>query len=198
MADDFTNLANTPFAPSSWLVRTLHWLKAREFWVLLLAAGFQLLVLGGMIVHRAKPLVAGETILLRVVPADLRDLFRGDYVILSYDFSHTAPGTITGLGASGYNAEAWQGRTVYVSLVPEADGRHWRTSQVTATPPRGGKYLRGTITRWGCIECGIEAYYLQEGTGTQYEQAIRNHHLSAEVAVTADGQATLRALKIEP
>jgi len=77
------------------------------------------------------------------------------------------------------------------------DGRHWRADKFSTTCPASGKYLRGTITGYNRIECGIESYYVQEGTGRKYEQAIRSQKLSAEVAVTSDGQATLRALRIE-
>jgi uncharacterized membrane-anchored protein len=45
-------------------------------------------ILGGMLVSHAYPLWVGQEIVLRVVrPIDPRDLFRGDYVILSYRIS---------------------------------------------------------------------------------------------------------------
>ena len=45
-------------------------------------------ILGGMLVAHAYPLWVGKEITLRVVrPIDPRDLFRGEYVILSYDLS---------------------------------------------------------------------------------------------------------------
>ena len=53
--------------------------------------GLQLVVLIGMIVFKAMPLWTGEPILLRVVPVDPRDMFRGDYVAISYDFSRIPP-----------------------------------------------------------------------------------------------------------
>lgn len=197
MSESSPDQAASPFAPPAWPDRALGWLKRREFHVLVLAVGLQVVVLGAMIVQRATPLVTGDTLLLRVVPVDPRDLFRGDYVILSYDFSRVPPGAIQGLPRSRYNSREWQGRTVYVSLVPEPDGRHWRADKFSTTRPANGKYLRGTITGYNRIECGIESYYVQEGTGREYEQAIRRKKLSAEVAVTSDGHATLRALRIE-
>jgi uncharacterized membrane-anchored protein len=53
------------------------------------------------------------------------------------------------------------------------------------------------MLRHGTLQFGIEAYYVQEGTGHRYEQAIRDRKLSAELAVTSGGQAALRALRIE-
>jgi len=187
----------SPFVSPAWSDRAFGWLKRRELFILVLAVGLQVVVLGAMIAERARPLLTGDTILLRVVPVDPRDLFRGDYVILSYDFSRVPPGGIVGLPQSGYNRRDWQGRTVYVSLAAEPDGRHWRANKYSTTRPTSGKYLCGTITGYHRIECGIESYYVQEGTGREYERAIRNRKLSAEVAVTADGQATLKALRIE-
>ena len=86
---------------------------------------------------------------------------------------------------------------MYVSLVPDADGRHWRADQVSISRPQSGRYLRGRIAASGRLEFGIEAYYVQEGKGRAYEEAIRTKRLSAEVALTSDGTAALRALRIE-
>jgi uncharacterized membrane-anchored protein len=44
---------------------------------------------------------------------------------------------------------------------------------------------------------GIENYYVQEGTGHKYEDAIRSHHLWAEVTVAANGEAAIKGLRIE-
>ena len=174
-----------PATPPTGRIRTL----------LLLAAGLQLLVLLGLGGKRFMMLRRGQTVLVQVQPVDPRDMFRGDYVTLSYDFSR--PGGVVGL--AGPYARESQGRTVYAWLVPEGDGRHWRAEQVsTQTPPPGRKYLRGTIGHRGQPEFGIESFYVQEGKGIQYEHAVRQRQLSAEVAVAPNGQATLRSLKIGP
>jgi uncharacterized membrane-anchored protein len=178
--------------------RTIHWLKGRERNALIVAAALQILVLLAMIVARAAPLVFGETVLLRVVPVDPRDLFRGDYVILSYEFTRVPPTGIEGLPLMALQQRGeFQGRTVYVWLSPAADGRHMESTKCSIYPPPSGKYLRGTLADWGRLEFGIESYYVQEGKGRAYEQAMRNRRLSAEVALSADGTATLRGLRIE-
>ena len=48
----------------------------------------QALILAGMIGYRYYWVETGEKIFLRVSPVDPRDLFRGDYVSLSYDISN--------------------------------------------------------------------------------------------------------------
>ncbi len=173
------------------LDRIAAWLRDRERFVLLAGVGFQVIVLLAMIGLRLMPLLTGDTILVRVVPVDPRDFFRGDYVVLSYEFSQV-PATIEGPHRGSH-----LGRTVYVTLVPEPDGKHWRAEKYSFNHPKGGKYLRGRIVGSGQIEYGIESYYLQEGKGYYYEQAVRNRTLSAEIAVGAEGQAALRGLRID-
>ena len=146
-------------------------------------------------VMRSVPLLTGDTVLLRVVPVDPRDMFRGDYVTLSYDISRMPPGRIEGLPAKSSTAV---GQTVYVTLVPEADGLHFRGAAVSAARPSSGKYIRGTVDGWNRISFGIESYYVQEGRGHAYEAAVRQGRLSAEVAIAPDGQAALRGLRVEP
>jgi uncharacterized membrane-anchored protein len=63
--------------------------------------------------------------------------------------------------------------------------------------PDGGTFIRGHILGRNRLQFGIEAYYLQEGRGKEYERAIRRRKLSAEVAVTSSGRAALRALHAE-
>jgi uncharacterized membrane-anchored protein len=176
----------------------LAWIKGHERLVLLAAAAFQVIFLVAMIGLRVTPLLAGDIIFVRVVPVDPRDLFRGDYVVLGYDFSRIPPAGIEGLEESyGQHKQQWLELPVYVTLVPEPDGKHWRAEKFSISQPTSGKYLRGRITGPGRLEFGIEAYYLQEGQGSKYEEAMRDHRLAAEIAVTADGHAALRGLRIE-
>jgi uncharacterized membrane-anchored protein len=177
----------------------VDWFKARERQLLMIGAAAQVAVLVGMIALRSIPYFGGQTVLLQVVPIDPRDLFRGDYVILGYPFSRIPPAGIPGLPPAGSRNESAQrqGQTIYVSLVPEAGGLHYKAGEYSLTPPTSGLYLRGTLTGGSGIEFGIESYYVQEGTGHKYEEAIRNHRLWAEVAVAPDGQAALKGLRIE-
>lgn len=183
----------------TWLEHLITSLKSRERLLLLLAVGFQVTVLLSMIALRATPFLTGSTILVRVIPVDPRDFFRGDYVILGYEFSRIPPEGIAGLPEerSRANASQWLGKEVYVTLVPDTDGQHWRMETMSLQRPSEGTYIRGALTDFGRLAFGIEAYYVQEGEGKKYEEAIRNRQLSAELAVTSDGQAALRGLRVE-
>ena len=64
-------------------------------------------------------------------------------------------------------------------------------------PPTSGRFIRGTVTPSGTAQYGIESYFVEEGKGHDYEQAVRDHKLSAEVLIDASGNAQLRRLVIE-
>jgi uncharacterized membrane-anchored protein len=149
------------------------------------AVMFQLFILVAMILGRTVPFVGAQTVLLQVEPVDPRDLFRGDYVTLGYDISR--------IQARRYTP----GQTVYVTLVPERDGRHYHAGEFLDGPPASGVFVRGTAQNYSRATYGIESFYVQEGTGHDYEAAVRNHRLWAEVALDRAGNAQLRRLVIE-
>jgi uncharacterized membrane-anchored protein len=119
-------------------------------------------------------------------------------VILSYDFSRVPREGIQGLSDSERGSwKRLQGRPVYVTLVPDSNGVHHRAERVTMVKPASGLFLKGQMERYGSMKFGIESYFVQEGTGREYERAIRDRKLTAELAVASDGQAALRGLRIE-
>jgi uncharacterized membrane-anchored protein len=179
--------------------RIVDWFKSRERPLLVAGAIAQVVVLVGMIALRSVPFFGGKTVLLKVQPVDPRDMFRGDYVTLSYDFSVVPAKGIPGhpLGQNSADSAGLQGKTVYLALVADPDGIHYHGGGFSLTPPASGLYLRGTLTGWNRALFGIENYCVQEGTGHKYEDAMRSHHLWAEVTVAADGEAAVNGLRIE-
>jgi uncharacterized membrane-anchored protein len=190
----------------SWLERGLAWTRTHHTPLLVAAVGLQLLVLVAMIGMLSTPLLVGRTVLLQVVPVDPRDLFRGDYVTLSYEISRVPVEGIAAQLAAQRPPRDRYGRTgaeypVYVTLEPEADGRHYRAGKASMQRPAAGTYIKGQYgDDWrpgGSLRFGIESFYVPEGTGRKYEEAQRDRRLWAEVAVTPWGQATLRGLHID-
>ncbi len=167
--------ASGPFAPAGRFERM----------AIVAAMAFQLLILVGMILGKTVPYLGAETVLLRVEPVDPRDLFRGDYVTLGYDISRIPGGRFQA------------GEPVFVTLVAEADGRHYRAGEFRDGPPDSGLYIRGTAGYQGRANYGIESYYVQEGTGHDYENAVRNRNLSAMIALDRNGYARLQRLVVE-
>ena len=104
----------------AWLNRASTWC-GRHRPMLLIAAGIFQVRPGGDDRDPRRPLIVGETILLQVEPVDPRDLFRGDYVALSYAINRVPPEGIEGIARSaddyGQRREPEE-RTVYVSLAP--------------------------------------------------------------------------------
>jgi uncharacterized membrane-anchored protein len=187
-----------PEAVLRWVDLNLGWLKAREQRILKITVAVQLLILVGMIGLRAIPLATGQTVLVRVEPVDPRDLFRGDYVILSYDFSRAPREGIEGLSESERGSwKKLEGRPVYVTLVPDSNGVHHRAEKVTLVKPKTGLFIKGQMERHGSVKYGIESYFVEERTGLVYEQAMQSRKLTAELAVTSNGQAALKGLKID-
>ncbi len=196
MTDTSISHSQPSITGNSWITRCIVWLRARERNFLLVFAGFQFFVLLAMIGLHLMPHLTGETILLRVVPVDPRDLFRGDYVILSYDFSRLQRNTIEGNPQSGFGRKR-RGQPVYVSLILEEDGKHWKRDKVSFNRPENGKYIEGKYSGWNRIVFGIESYFVEEGQGRDYEQAIRKKQLSARISLTKRGKALLQGLEIE-
>ena len=178
--------------------RLVDWCKRRERPLLLIGAAAQIVVLAGMIGLHSLPLLRGKTVLLRVQPVDPRDMFRGDYVTLTYGFSRLPANAIPALPDAHANESArLQGRTIYMQLIPETDGEHYRGGTYSLTPPSEGLFLRGTVSGWNMINFGIDRYFVQAGSGHTYEDAVRSRHLWAQVAVAPYGQAAVTGLKIE-
>ncbi|HEY4233875.1 MAG TPA: GDYXXLXY domain-containing protein [Lacipirellulaceae bacterium] len=180
-----------------WLASGLDWLSMHALTVLAVGAILQLMVLLTMIVSPLATLMTGEPVLLRVVPVDPRDLFRGDYVILGYEFSRPSADGSAPTAVTWNRLAELRGKTLYVRLETEEDGKHWRSVGYELEPPSSGKFIRGVVTPGGTVQYGIESYFVEEGKGHDYEQAVRDHKLSAEVLIDSSGAAQLRRLIIE-
>jgi len=114
------------------------------FWALV---SLQVLLLAGIIFSHHYWLENGELIRLRTEPVDPRDLFRGDYVRLSYEISTLDLDRLDGDDIFERN------ENVYVVLRRDADGT-WRPTATYAVMPRGERFIKGRVlsrtdgTRW--------------------------------------------------
>ena len=178
----------------AWVNTAGEWLGSHRGPILISAAIAQVGLLGGMILIESLPLLIGERVILKVTPIDPRDFFRGDYVILNYEFNrllipeHSGDNSVTNAHLRSRND-----MVVYVPLERDADGRHWTGKTASLSKPAGAKYLRGRFTGdyRQPLQFGIEAYYVQEGKGLQLEKLRNSRNLSAEVAIAPWGQAKL-------
>ena len=98
----------------------------------------QVILLTGMIAYRQHWVSTGERILLRTMPVDPRDIFRGDYVNLSYEITNID------LDALGANSGMKPNDVVYVALGREPEGTYKAVS-ASAVQPAGGKFIQGRV-----------------------------------------------------
>jgi len=153
-----------------------------------------LAILAGMVLMKEFTLRTGQDILLKTVPVDPRDLFRGDYVVLAYEISTL---DLTQLPAD--RSSFAPGDRVYVAVVPH--GRYHVAARVDSQPPEGqGVFLKGQVRsvagRSLRMEYGIESYFVPEGKGRVLEQA-RGTHLDVKASVDRFGHAVIKGLLLE-
>jgi len=168
---------------------------------ILLVAALQTAALVYMIVDRTAVLGSATVITLKVKPVDPSDMFRGDYVILTYDISTIEPSALPGDDTYA------QGGVAYVTL-EQRDGV-WTpiavNSAMPATHPSGTVVLRGQVDRVSYtsdnappslrLTYGIESFFVPQGKGKPIEDERQKGELTADIAVDSDGRAAIKSLR---
>ena len=161
---------------------------------------FQLVILSGLSGKGLVPRITSDRVRFEVVPVDPRDVMRGDYITLGYEFSRLPEDvTLIDERIKSYKTKTnfnQKSIDVYVTLKFNLKEDIYKGVFFGSTPPTKGRYLRGKLNSNNRIEFGIEAFYLQEGKGTIYEQAIREKKLVAEVYLAPDGSAQMKKVHI--
>ena len=156
-------------------------LKLAAAWV-----GLQLLFFVGWTGLEHQRVTSGESILVKVVPVDPRDLLRGQYLRLAYTFSRPWDSTAAQVPAPN-DAPVW------VVLKPEEQFhvpvRLSLERPVTLGP--GEVALRGRA-RYGGFIFGVEQYFVPEGTETP---PVRD--LAVRLRVTASGTAQIEQVYVQ-
>jgi uncharacterized membrane-anchored protein len=203
-------------------------MPARKWLIAGLAvAGIQTVAIGWMVWDRIQLLKNGREIVLPIVPVDPRSLFRGDYVILSYEAQRVPLSLITD------EVDAAKPSVFYVTLARKGDA--WVPAGVTLKPAAAGPEQISVKARmrWGGwprrgvatapvaaapaadstvaatparpaprepafdVRYGIESYFVPEGKGRPLEDTAREKKLAAVIAVDARGNAAIKALMID-
>ena len=176
--------------------------------LVILAAGLQLAVLVFMAAQRELVVRSGETVYLRTMPVDPRDIFRGDYVRLRYEISQVPASAWQDELRSLTNAAARdrrraKDRRVYAVL--ERDARGVGTLRaLTGRRPEEGLFIRGrTDTVWTggmAVRYGLEAFFVEQGRGLELERGRTRPDgirvpLEMETAVGVSGLAVLKGFR---
>ena len=161
---------------------------------------FQLVILSGLSGKGLVPRITSDRVRFEVIPVDPRDMMRGEYITLGYEFSRLPEDVeLIDERIKSYKTKTnfnQKSIDVYVTLKFNLKEDIYKGIFFGSTPPTKGRYLRGKLNSNNRIEFGIEAFYLQEGKGQIYEQAIREKKLVAEVYLAPDGSAQMKKVHI--
>lgn len=201
--------AAEPTLDLPWLERAFTALTSRVRTVVLVAVLLQCLGLLWMAWNHSRPSEVGQRFVLRCQAVDPRDLMRGEYVTLGYEFSNPNPDDVKRLNREWIQLSGDERRDdvesywllpedtmVYVPLKVDAKGLASGGSP-TLKRPESGPYLKGYAgtRRFGQIRFGIEAFYVKEGTGSTWEKLRNQGLLVADIGVLPDGRAGLVGLR---
>lgn len=139
-----------------------------------LAVIIQPLLLIVMTVYGLAPHFWGKQIVVKTELYDPRDLFRGNYVDLSYDFNRMqAP---QDQDENKTEEQIWDSdmpeRDIYAILEADKDGIY-HTKAVVRERPSEGVYLLGKERRYNGQEFGVEAFFLPKDKALMLEKRIR-------------------------
>lgn len=173
---------------------------------------FQVLVLGGMFAKAFYPVMVGTPIKLKVLPIDPRDLFRGNYVNLGYDFSRIDLDSIQNDIDSAALATLTYGDELFVELALDSTNEFYETVGIWKDPSKKsnpknvllkGTRQKDTFSFWSTgdntisVTAGIESFFTNKEKALSLEKKMRPNWLFnpnrveyvvwSEVYVTEEG-----------
>jgi uncharacterized membrane-anchored protein len=183
-----------------------------RIWGLVLAGVLMTALLAQIVAERITILTDGTEIRLATAPVDPRDLFRGDYVILTYEITSLDLDRLTDQPDSFA-----EGDRIYVQLTEGTDDMWMPVSVAHARPEQkqGHVSLLGRVhwvntrrptaeTEEECDPCisarityGIEQYFVPEGEGRALEDERNAGKVSILVAVAENGNAAIKGLVLD-
>lgn len=167
------------------------------------------LIVVGMVVKAILPLVTGRPVLLAIEPVDPRDLMRGQYVELSYDFTMLDLEKFSHALTPG--REYRFGDRLYLVL-RQADGSILaKPLHLQENKPAEGIFIK-VMPRYGFsippeknavkptvhLKAGIEAFYADELMVPELEAQARAGKLAARVFIAPGGEARLAGIEGRP
>ncbi len=145
----------------------------------------------------------GTTVTLKTIPVDPRSIFRGDYVVLSYEIAQKYSGP-------GPKENTYASIPVYATL--EKKDNVFVAKEFTTVKPvlaAGEACITGVARseyRWISDNSNrmvnvvsfpdIEQFFVTEGFGRELEQATRSHKLFVDIATDASCGAVIKGVRI--
>lgn len=166
----------------------------------------QVLIIAGMIAKSMYPLINGKEIELLVQPRDPRDIFRGDYVVLSYNFSRIDLDSIANDLPKKHNYH--YGDILYLELIQ--NGKYYMPIALWQNPPKDKFFMRVITQNYGYgniiyLNGGIESFYTDSKSAKKLEEMTQRQpnnqdeeenekkiKLSVTVMVAPTGEARIK------
>lgn len=159
--------------------------KKKINWFLWIAL-FWLVIFAVFISMKEYTMKSGEGVLFKTRPVDPRDMFRGDYVILSYEMNLVPIRETT----------MEEGDRVYVGFDVEEG---YAVNPVAYEDKPISNFIKGRIARRDeyskdyTVEYGIENYFVPEGEGRKIER-LRRGELEVSVVIDKYGNSLIESL----
>lgn len=157
------------------------------------AAVFQILAVIAMLAYAYAPIYFGKEILLQTTLYDPRDMFRGDYVRLSYGFAG-----IYELDKRDSNLSKRQqlhGAKIYAILKQDKDGKY-KFDRYSFEQPNDGMFLAGRVD-YNTANFGIEAFFMPPKKAQQMERDMMEFNATAVISVMDNGKARIKDIVLE-
>ena len=166
---------------------------SRKKYIFILLGFFWLAIIGGYIVIKEHILRTGQEVILKTVPVDPRDLFRGDYVILKYPISTINMKTLP-TEKNDFNV----GDHIFVELSIKDD--YAEASRINASHKKDTLAIQGTVKdivgNQLYIEYGIESYFVPENKGKEIERMV-GKNIDVRAMISKSGKAIIKTLLID-
>jgi len=151
------------------------------------------------------PLYLGKEVKVRVNLYDPRDLFRGNYVSLSYDFSDFSNlqqskfDEKTGVEIYIYDRNISKNDEIYAILKQDVNATY-AFDKFSFTKPKDALFLAGKFDGYSFVKYGIEEFYMPTKKAQQTEREMMDQDVDAVAVlmVMDDGRARLKDLIITP
>ena len=171
--------------------------------VLIVAVVFQISLIGIMLGYALMPLYFGQEVRVRVSLYDPRDLFRGNYVDLNYEFSNFHSRNFDENDKDDryidqYDERVRDGARVYAVLKPDTNGTY-SFAKFSISKPDNGVFLAGRYDGYSLVKYGIEQFYMSPDSAANTENEIREEDVNAYAVlmVMGNGKARLKDLIIQ-
>ena len=168
---------------------------------LILAIIFQILLIIAMLAYALMPIYLGKEIKVRVNLYDPRDLFRGNYVSLSYDFSNLQQYKFdekTGVEIYIYDRNISKNDEIYAILKQDANATY-AFDKFSFTKPKDALFLAGKFDGYSFVKYGIEEFYMPTKKAKQTEREMMDADIDAfaVLMVMKNGKARLKEIVVQ-